>query len=72
MNNLDLYKNNSGNFELRSGASIWTNQTYRNNGAPCVDRINIKLTLTTSQLDSNLYGLLYTELKTKYSSTTDV
>ena len=69
---ISIEKMDTNKYDLRGHACIWTNQTYRNNEAPPLLGVNINLTITASQLDSNIYSLLYTQLKTKYSSTSDV
>ena len=51
---------------------IWSNKEYRNMGGKSkVDRYLINIDLTSSQLGSNLYELLYNEWKSIYTSVTD-
>jgi hypothetical protein len=69
---LEKDRNNSSNYSLRGSACIWFNQLYRNESKPILDRVNVNVTITKSQLDTNVYTHLYTALKLKYTTTTNL
>ena len=58
-------------YSLTGHADLWINKNKRTDGAPSVQRKKVSVGITVGQLDENIYGILYTELKTNYTSTTD-
>jgi hypothetical protein len=59
-------------YECRGYASIFIDESSRNNNKGSIDVVSILVILSSSDLSNNLYSKLYTGLKTKYSSTSDV
>ena len=72
-NEIRLSKNENDNTQyiLESHYNIWVNKDNRTNNKSIIDAGNIRKTLTVSELSSNLYSILYTEIKSKFTSTTD-
>ena len=58
-------------YTLSCKGSIWTTQDYRTASKPKIDSISIHLKLNSTQLNSNLYSLLYTQWKTLYTTVND-
>ena len=59
------------NYTLYCNYCIWINKTYRLNNNVILESYNINKDITSSDLNTNLYSILYTEIKSKYTSTTD-
>jgi len=59
-------------YNARSIAYLWTDKISRDSDKPRIQVMNISIGITTGNLDENIYNLLYTELKSNFSSTTDV
>jgi len=59
-------------YKLHANYRVYWNQSARNNNLGFIDLKPISITLTSAQLSSNPYTLLYNQLKTVYASTTDV
>ena len=72
-NSISIEKNEytSDIYNIRGTASIWVNKTFRDENKPILDIINVSVSITSSQLDTNIYTHLYTSLKSKYTSVTD-
>ena len=66
-----LQKGASG-YELSGMAIVWVSEAEKTAAAHCLSSHPIQLTITNAQLTGNVYTLLYNELKSQYSSTTDV
>ena len=60
------------NYIVESYAGIWIDKASRDSGSPSVEQLLVKTSITKDQLDGNIYTLLYDQLKTNYSSTTDI
>lgn len=58
-------------YSVRGSACIFCSKDYRDESKPILDRVNVSVTLTQNQLESNMYGHLYEALKEKYESTSD-
>ena len=72
--NMSLCKKNRDNaseYDISGHYTIWVSKDFRINHKPPLIGGNISLKITSSDLNSNIYTLLYNELKTKYTSTTD-
>jgi hypothetical protein len=63
------YPGNS-NYQVDCVVSVWYNKATRDAGGPEIDRFNLSMSMTPVQLDSSIYANLYTELATRYTSTT--
>ena len=50
---------------------IWSSKQYRDNSRTRLHAVNISITLNPSQLNSNLYTLLYNSWKTQYTTVSD-
>ncbi len=59
-------------YDVRGFARVWIDKASRDLDRPIVHATNVSVGITKGQLDENLYTLLYTELKTQYTSTSDV
>ena len=69
---IELSKGSDNNYYVRSSAAIYFNKSFRNGNKPILDRVNVSALLNdTPQLDTNLYEILYEELKERYENTTD-
>ena len=51
---------------------IWSSEQYRIEGRPPIDMVSIQVVLPESSLINNIYYLLYSEWKSKYTNTTDL
>lgn len=67
-----ITSNDDSTYILTSIARIWADKTARDANSPSLQSLRITVGITTDDLEDNLYTLLYTELKTNYTSTTDV
>jgi len=68
---IEKNRDNASEYDISGHYTIWVSKDFRINDKPCLDAGNISLKITSSDLNSNIYTLLYNELKTKYTSTTD-
>jgi len=68
---IEKNRDNTSEYDISGHYTIWVSKDFRTNDKPCLDAGNISLKVTSSDLNSNIYTLLYNELKTKYTSTTD-
>jgi hypothetical protein len=68
---VQIYKNPDGTFVCNGIGTIWTNQSARNSNNTPISSVGVVITINSSELTSNLYSKLYTQLKTNFSSTTD-
>ena len=50
---------------------IWSSKEYRDALKPQIKGENIRITIQPSQLDSNLYGILYSNWGSKYTVVSD-
>ena len=64
-------KKNNGEYYIEGHYKIWFNKDYRTDGKHFLDTGMILVKITSNDLSSNLYTLMYNELKTNYTSTTD-
>ena len=79
---VSCYKTTSGGntvFQTNGTAFIYKDQSAKEAGKSFLDSVNVSKNLTVSELgtisapsNKNLYGYLYDQLKSNYSSTTDV
>jgi hypothetical protein len=71
--NSDLrVEKNGDNYSVRGVAKCWKDKACRDANLPILDLYSVTITLTKAQLDTtNLYDALYTELKTRYTTTTN-
>ncbi len=60
------------NYIVESSAGIWVDKYSRDDGSPAVEHLFVRTSVTKDQLDGNIYTLLYDQLKTNYTSTTDI
>jgi hypothetical protein len=68
---ITIEKNEDGDFELSGFANIWVDEAARDLGkSPLKNELCIQ-TVASNDLDTNLYELLYTVLKSKYTSVVD-
>lgn len=58
-------------YTVRSVARIWKDADARTCEKHPLDGIMVQKTLTTEEMNTNLYTVLYNELKSKYTTTTD-
>ena len=58
-------------YTLRGSACIFCCKGFRDASKPILDRVNVSVTLSKNQLESNIYGHLYEALKEQYESTSD-
>ena len=70
-NKIILQKNLEGNYDIASSALVWVNKQARDDGLQAVASYPCTATLTGQELSSNLYGALYTDLKSKFVSIID-
>ena len=68
---IEKNRDNASEYEISGHYTIWVSKDFRINDKPPLTSGNISLKITSSDLNSNIYTLLYNELKTKYTSTTD-
>jgi len=60
-------------YQLNGVAGIWISQSVRDSGGPQLQQVSVSFGITKGELtNTNIYTLLYDNLKTNYSSTTDV
>jgi hypothetical protein len=59
------------NYSVRANYRIFWDQAAREAGKSFIDLKNISATLTKEQLNSNIYEILYEELKKIYPNTSD-
>ena len=59
-------------YECLGQGFIFVSEDAKNNGYAPINMNLIKVDLNASELGSNLFEKLYTQLKTNYTSTTDV
>lgn len=64
-------ENTTYSYRISCKGSIWTSIEYRNQKKPKIHLESIDISVETSQLNSNLYGILYTNWKNKYTSVSD-
>ena len=63
----------TSNYNVECIACIWADYTSRTDGKPFIEQINTTVGITSGQLlTDNVYTILYDDLKTSYTSTTDV
>jgi hypothetical protein len=70
-NTINIEKNESSNYNISGSACIWVSKNFRDQNSPILDRVNIGVTITSSQLDTNVYTHLYNSLKSMYTNATD-
>jgi len=68
---IEKNRDNASEYDISGHYTIWVSKDFRINDKPSLDAGNISLKITSSDLNSNIYTLLYNELKTKYTSATD-
>ena len=51
--------------------SIWASKEYRDNSRVRIHAENINIRISSSELNGNLYGLLYNKWKSKYTTVSD-
>jgi len=68
---IEKNRDNSSEYDISGHYTIWVSKDFRINDKPSLTGGHISLTITSNDLNSNIYTLLYNELKTKYTSTTD-
>ena len=61
----------SSGYNVRANYRIFWDQECREAGKSFIDLKSVSTTLTSSQLDSNIYAVLYEELKKIYPNTSD-
>lgn len=59
-------------YRIYGRAMIWSSEQYRIEGRPPIDMVSIQVVLPESSLNNNIYYLLYSEWKSKYTNTTDL
>ena len=64
--------NSVANYICACYVQIFVSQNAKDTGCLNLTSFNVSTTLNASDLNSNLYEKLYTELKKKYESTQDV
>ena len=64
-------ENNNSQYILESHYHIWVDKNNRTNNKSIIDAGNVRKTITASDLNSNLYTILYTEMKSNFTTTTD-
>ena len=70
-NTIHIEKNESSNYNINGSACIWVSKNFREENSPILDRVNIHVTITSSQLSTSVYTHLNTSLKSNYTNTTD-
>lgn len=58
-------------YKVSCKGSLWINKQYRDNSRERLHAENISITIPSSELNRNLYGLLYTNWKSKYTTVSD-
>ena len=58
-------------YRVSCKGSIWANKQYRDDTRERIHAQNISVTISSSELDGNLYVLLYTNWKSKYTTVSD-
>jgi len=58
-------------YNVRANYRIFWDQACREEGKTFIDLKSIHVTLTSEQLNSNIYSILYAELKTLYPNSVD-
>ena len=64
-------QNTTSDFRVTCKGNIWTTKQYRDNSNPRIHAVNISINVQSSDLNSNLYGLLYSSWKSKYTTVSD-
>ena len=70
---LDESNNETTTYEYKVACKgiIWSSKQFRDNTRTRIHAENVSITLQSSQLNSNLYALLYNSWKTKYTTVSD-
>ena len=61
----------TNSYSVRANYRIFWDQECRESGKSFIDLKSINTTLTSDQLDSNIYGVLYEQLKVLYPNSSD-
>ena len=61
----------SSGYNVRANYRVFWDQDCREAGKSFIDLKSISVTLTSDQLNSNIYGILYEQLKTIYPNSDD-
>lgn len=58
-------------YNLMCKGIIWSSKQFRDNSRTRINAVNISMRLQSSQLNSNLYTLLYNSWKSQYTTVSD-
>ena len=58
-------------YQVTCKGIIWSSKQFRDNSRTRIHAENVSIKLQSSQLNSNLYALLYNSWKTKYTTVSD-
>jgi len=58
-------------FRVSCRGSIWTTKEYRDSSKPKIHSVYVSVNIGEEHLNSNLYGILYTNWKNTYTNITD-
>lgn len=58
-------------FRVNCKGNIWTTKQYRDSSRGRIHAVNVTITVQSSDLNSNLYGLLYSNWKSQYTTVSD-
>jgi len=59
-------------YDVSAFAKVWVDKASRDVDRPIVHATNVSISITKGEFEDNLFTLLYDELKTQYTSTSDV
>ena len=68
----EMNQNDNAIYILTAVFNTWLSKESRDNGKIPFSTHMVSKTLSSDQITSNIYNILYTEVKKKYSNTTDV
>ena len=66
-----INQNTTSDFRVTCKGNIWTTKQYRDISSPRIHAVNVSITVQSSDLNSNLYALLYANWKSKYTTVSD-
>ena len=69
-NDISLKKDN-GSWILEAGLNIWHSKALRETGARPYGSLSVYKVLSSSEINSDIFAIIYTEAKKTYTNTSD-
>ena len=69
-NDINLKKEDSG-WVLETGLNIWHSKTFRDDGKRPYETISINKSLSASEINNDVFTIIYNEVKKTYTNTSD-